>query len=762
MMVRLLCLGVFCLAGAASAQTVSVRSGEHGSFTRLALDMPYKAEWQMAAEGEVRKIRFSEPGLDFDTTRVFDRIGKGRLRAIDPAPGELELDLACDCGVQAFWHTDTMLVLDIGEAFPRVATPPQPSIPSASAPEKDIPHRTTPSNDVNARLSRRFATRLPDMRFPDPTGAGGPSSEDERADLSQMRKKLLTELGRAASQGLLTPSPRTRPESERLTDTGTAQPASAAPRGEDSAATAVAQPSGGAALNLRAQSSIDDAISSIQLATTPADGNADCPTAELVDLPSWAGTEPFHQQIGALNRQLLREFDRPDEEIALQLARAYLHFGFGAEARQILDLRSRGSEADRILHEISLIMDHGHVSSVGRLADMTGCGEPAVLWALLAMPAVPVEAVFDHKALLRSFAALPAPLRNSFGPELARRLSKARHAKTARDILRMTARTGAPDSPDLALARVELGGAESDAGTTRADLDTAVASNSVAAAEALARMIDGLLSEGAPVPLDKAELAGAYAFEHRGTDLGRRMTGAYLSALGASGAFAEAVAEYERLRSELDAAGATEIAASLLGQMTRHADDVTFLRHALNDRLVAPAMVPADPGVDIATRLLGSGLAERARQFVAADLPGRNARPSKLARAQIALVQDRPRQAEVELLGLDGPDADLLRARARSVAGDHAAARALYVASDRPEEAAEAAWLAQDLDRMATAQDPVLRQTVAALRDSSADVGTDSTPILERNRALLESSGTLRAAMTTLLDAKGMPGDPQE
>lgn len=761
-MVRLLCLGVFCLAGAASAQTVSVRSGEHGTFTRLALDMPYKTEWQMDAEGEARRVRFSEPGLDFDTTGVFDRIGKGRLRAIGSGPGQLEMDLACDCGVQAFWHTDTMLVLDIGEAFPQVATPPRPSTPSASAPEKDTPHRTSPSDDVNARLSRRFATQLPDMRFPDATATGRPSSEDERAALSQMRKKLLTELGRAASQGLLTPSARTRPETEGLPDTGTAHSASTDPRGEDPVETADTGPSGSASLNLRAQSSIDDAISSIQVATTPADRNADCPPAALVDLPSWAGAEPFHQQIGALNRQLLREFDRPDKEIALQLARAYLHFGFGAEARQILDLRSRGSNADRILREISLIMDHGHASSGGRLAEMTGCGEPAVLWALLAMPTVPVEAVFDHKALLRSFAALPAPLRNTFGPDLARRLSKARHAKTARDILRMTARTGAPDSPDLALARAELGGAGSDARTTRVDLDAAVASNSVAAAEALARLIDGLLSDGAPVPLDKAELAGAYAYEHRGTDLGRRMTGAYLSALGASGAFAESVSEYERLRTGLDGVGAAEIAASLLGQMTRHADDVTFLRHALSDRLVTPAMVSADPGVDIATRLLGSGFAERARKFVAADLPGRNERPSKLARAEIALMQSRPRQAEVELLGLDGSDADLLRARARSVAGDHAAARALYAASDRTEKATEAAWLAQDLDHMATSQDPVLRRTAAALRDSPGDRGNDPAPILERNRTLLESSGTLRAAMTTLLDAKQMPGGPQE
>jgi len=370
------------------------------------------------------------------------------------------------------------------------------------------------------------------------------------------------------------------------------------------------------------------------------------------------------------------------------------------------------------------------------------------------MPTVPQETVFDHKALLRSFAALPASLRDTFGPELGRRLIEARHSETAQNILRMTARSGATGNADLALARADLAAVEDDQDTARTELTTAVTSNSVVAAEALVQLIDGLLSEGAPVPLDKAELAGAYAYENRGTDLGRRMTGTYLAALGASGAFAKAVSEFERLRSDLDAAATSGIATALMQQMTRHADDVTFLRHALSDRLITPAMVPADLGVDIATRLLDSGLADQARTFVAADLPGRDERSSKLTRAEIALMQNRPRQAEVELLGLDGAEANSLRARARSLVGDHAAARILYTASDQTEKAAEEAWFAEDLDLMAKATDPVLRQTAEILQTGAQQPQTGSVPPLERHRGLLESAGTLRTAMKRLLDAK--------
>jgi len=693
--------------------------------------------------------------MDFDITGVFDRIGRNRLRAIKAAPGQLDLDFACDCGVQAFWHTDRMLVLDIAETFQSslMAQRQSPDLSSDEDPSAGI----RPLSAATAGLSRSLASGLPQLGGADLAETPDAVPDDETLELSDMRATLLRELGRAASQGLLTPTrtPLRDPPRLSLSDpTAPDRPDTEPPKDEASFTPENPRMADRAPLNLRAQSSIDRAITSIRAESPPHDMQDTCVPVTWLDLPSWGGTGPFHQEIGDLNRQLLGEFDRPNEEVALRLARMYLYFGFGAEARHTLDLRPERSEKDAILREMALIMDRGHAPVGSRLATTVGCGEPAVLWALLAMPTVPQETVFDHKALLRSFAALPASLRDTFGPELGRRLIEARHSETAQNILRMTARSGATGNADLALARADLAAVEDDQDTARTELTTAVTSNSVVAAEALVQLIDGLLSEGAPVPLDKAELAGAYAYENRGTDLGRRMTGTYLAALGASGAFAKAVSEFERLRSDLDAAATSGIATALMQQMTRHADDVTFLRHALSDRLITPAMVPADLGVDIATRLLDSGLADQARTFVAADLPGRDERSSKLTRAEIALMQNRPRQAEVELLGLDGAEANSLRARARSLVGDHAAARVLYTASDQTEKAADEAWFAEDLDLMAEATDPVLRQTAEILQTGAQQPQTGSIPPLERHRGLLESAGTLRTAMKRLLDAK--------
>jgi hypothetical protein len=746
---------LFCAASAASAQTIVIRSGDHGTFTRLALDMPYRVDWRMEPRSDGASINFPDADLDFDASQVFDRIGRNRLRALEVADGQLHLDFACDCGLQAFWHADRMLVLDIAESFPSGVTTQEES-PTRSVDRK--PSTTLqPLSTATSGLSRTLNSSLPQREYVDANESQSAAADDMTFDLSIIREQLLQDLGRAANQGLLTPKREALPEPRLIPAEDTVPADAEAPAPETVIATKEPRQADSVLLNLRARSSFDNAVNSVRVGSNPLGEKESCVPKDWLDLPSWAGSGPFHLQVGDLNRQLLGEFDRPDDAIALKLARLYLHHGFGAEARHILELRAEISEQDDILREMARIMDRGHAQDDARLATIAGCGEPAVLWALLARPSLSPETVFDHKALLRAFAGLPAPLRDNFGPELARRLIEARHSKTARDIIRMTERTGKTGQSDLALARANLAEAEDDQDTAMTQLDTAIANNASTAPEALAQLIEGLLAKGTPVPLEKAELAGAYAFENRGTALGRRMTGTYLAALGAAGAFAKAVSEFHRLRPDLDETGAANVAASLMQQMTRHADDVTFLRHAMSDHLVTPDMVEATLGADIAQRLLDAGFADRAASFVAADLPGRDNRTAKLIRAEIALMRDRPRQAEVELLGLDGPDANSLRARARSLVGDHSAAQSLYAASDRPEQATQAAWFAQDLDRLADAEDPVLRQAADILGNQAQRPNVGADPSLAHHRDVLESASSLRTTMERLLDAKGAP-----
>src|SRR6056297_2780102 len=589
----------------------------------------------------------------------------------------------------------------------------------------------------------RSPARMPLARRLDATLASGgdrvddigdtPTAPQGAPDLSAIRTALLEQLGRAVSQGLLTPARMNRATRATPDPTGDTREVRETNARSEPEPEAVLPPHAGH-INMRAQSSIDRELAPVRPRSAMSPGQAHCPPADWVDLSTWAGEGPFHEELGRLNRQLVGEFDRPDTGVALQLARLYLHHGFGAEARQVLALGDVAGAQGDVLREIAHIVDQGGDGPHPLLSRAVACEGPAVLWAVLSMVAFPQDLVFDHKALLRAFASLPQGLRRALGPVLARRLLQAGHMDTSDAIVRMIERAGREDTPDVALVRAELATADQDQATARSELDIAVAGNSTASAEAVAQLIEQLLAKEAPVPFDMAELAGAYAYEYRSTPLGHRMTRAYLAALAASGAHAQAVAEFERLRVDLDPGHTRDITAILMRQITRNADDVTFLRHALSGPL-GRAQVFAPP--------LARAIARR------------------LVVAEFALARERPRQAEVELLGLDGQDVNVLRARARSLAGDHATAHVLYDGAGQTDAADRAALFASDPVALSTVSDPVLRDIGDVLQTVTPEPAATGDISLEQSRTLLEQAGAARQSLGRLLDARPAPSVPE-
>jgi tetratricopeptide (TPR) repeat protein len=734
------------------AQTVPVRSGKHAEFTRLVLDMPRRVAWRVEKRETGASLIFDAPEtlprLDFDVDAVFERIGRERVGAVSSSPGRLEIDFACACDMSVFWHGTRMLVLDIAP-IPQTAS--AESVPRPSARPVIVPAR------LRSAALGSLADRLDVMTDTTATQEAGdpPGPTAMRADLSAMRGALIEQLGRAASQGLLTPARRDIAEPE----TDMAGGDSRAPVDKaDPVSPGNAPP---AAVNLRAHSSVDRAIGGAARPPVVAVQAHTCPETDWVNVAAWGGTGPFHEELGRLNRGLLGEFDRPNDGVALELARFYLHHGFGAEARLALTLRGQADAQGDLLRQMSFIVDREAAGDRSGLANMLACDAPAMLWAMLAVPDVPKDITLDHKGLLRAFALLPDGLRRSLGPPLARRLLSAGHRETSQSILRVIDRHQETDDPETALARAELARALQEPELELSALRVAVHGNATASAEAVLALVEAALEKGEPVPLDRAELAGAYAQEYRGTALGHRMTRAYIGALAHAGAYEDAVRELERLRADIDPARTDQATADMLiGQMTRHADDVTFLRHVLSGRLGGPADVDPAIGREIADRLLATGFADRAAGFVAPDLAGHEAPSSRRLRAEIALAKGHPRAAEAELPGLDGPEADRLRARARSLAGDHAAAARLYALTGQPEAAERAAFLAADPAPMAGAEDPILRDVAELLRQPDAAEAAAEDPPLARHRLALDAAATARQVLARLLAETPGPDIP--
>ena len=753
-MIRLLlAFFLFSLAEISAAQVAVVRSGAHDGFDRLVIDMPSRVEWRSELRDDGASLIFENKALRFDLDAVFARIGRARLRAIS-APesgGRLDLDFACPCRLNVFWHASSMLVLDIldGEPAETSGRDNAPSQGMAGVPETIMPAtRHSPASLTLAESIRSMAgpqkTSIPETR---PSRASHP-------DLPRMTQTLLRQLGRAASQGLVTLSEPTRPrvsqnasaQADRVEDTENIaqQPAKPQSRAADAQPRSESQP------NLRARTSMDRDIAHESFAEEDRGASKSCPSADFVDVRSWGGTLSFRSQIGRLNGSLYGEFDRLDKARALRLARLYIHHGFGAEARQVLDLLDMATPQVMLARELADLVDHVERPE-GALADALHCGEPAVLWSLLAMPELPAERVFDHSALKRSFVALPVTLRRSLGPVLVRRLISAGHDGTAKAVFRLIGgkreRPGSEsDFAQAALARRANEPAEADAA-----LEQVVRRNTTQTGAALAERIETALRRDQPVTLADSELAGALAFEHRGTELGNRLAAVYLEALAASGAFDKAIREFDRLRQARATDTAPEVAARIVERLVNAADDVTFLRYITTDRLTPSKTLPERLVLAVADRLLGLGFVEQASRYLASSDLGENNRDARLLRAELFLAQGSAAEAELELVGLAGRDADILRAQALESRGEHAVARRLFAAHDETARADRAALHLGEADAMNQAQDGVLREVAQTLSASRINTSTTDAPSIEENHDLLDQSAKMRDVFRRLM-----------
>lgn len=738
-------------AGAGIAQTVAVRSGEHAQFTRLVLALPERADYTLTRSEGRADLVFADRRLSFDTAAVFERIPKTRLDGISALPEKqgLRLALACDCIVETFWFAAASLVIDIRPAPATVAAraaPVAPSGPPRRARRAHVKPRPLPTPPPHATTAARLVSRAFAAAAP-PAGAGKPAAPDE-AKLAESRENLIREVGRAASQGLLTPR-ASRPRPKPL-------PADAPPRpGAEASAPDAAPPMPGS--HLRARTSIDRDMRAA-IGARPGSGAEPCLAPARVDVTAWGDEAPFGQQLAPLRARLLGEFDIPDRRTALALARLYIFFGFGAEARQVLDQFTDPDAADPVLHAMAAILeetDTGAAAAV--LSGQMTCAPAVALWSALSYPEIPTDMALDGDAVLLGLSALPAHLRAWLGPVLARRLQAAGYGRESAAARRILNRGAATATPETRLLEAEIALADGETGPGEAALSEIVAGNAGPSAEALLRLIDSRLKRGAEISYETAQLAGAYAVEYRDQPLGVALAEAYLAALAASGAFDDAFAELGRVLGETGA-GRAGIRARLSGILAARATDFDFLHHALTGSVSAPDAL--DPAIanNIADRLFSLGFRTEAAAYVAAAAGGDAGRTRALLRARIALAEGRPRQAEVELLGRDGQDANLVRAEARAMVGEHAAARILFDAAGADEAARREAWLARDWEDLAdtgeTAQAALARLKLAAARPPEI---ADSPGILARNAAIVENSQELRTVIAGLLAATPAP-----
>ncbi|MEM6587623.1 MAG: hypothetical protein AAF641_04180 [Pseudomonadota bacterium] len=781
-------------SGAGWSQSIIVRAGEHADFTRVVFNTPDRLDVALTYREDGIDLRFERSDLQFDIDTVFDVIPRNRLTAIDVEtyvgqPGSdagaglpvITFSLACRCDIQTAWVGDTAFVVDISDetaisaalfsnaesssatpAGPAAVpeTPPdpeptdsetaseneaqtleQPSVASAESVPNLFYGSEKPSVGSVAFLLADAQERLQDLRT---QPQAEPSAYSDR--LRDSQGAILQQIGRAATQGLLEPRSVVLPDIPEPNDTSDPAAATSAQTTRANAEPMQAPPVKNISVN--AQTSMDQAMSERLNITVGDNQMPGCLATRRVDVAAWAKEERFIDQIGDLRSNILGEFDEPSPSALKKLAQFYIHFGFGAEAAQVMTMLPEGKKVDPILSAMINILEDGNDGSASVLAGYMDCDPVVAVWSLLSYEAVPGNEPIDPDGIVRGIMNFPLHLRAYLGPIAGEKLRVAGYPRAADHIARGLLRNEDTTSTAAAFLDTLNDKAGPDASPSEADLGAVVADNGQPSAEALLKLINARLADETPMSEDMALLAGAYATELRDLPLGQDMARAYVLSLAASDLFEQAFAEFGRLTNAAPAPVDGTL-SDLMDILTQNAGDPQFLTHTIGASSATRFGIDDAVGNAIAARLMTLGFPEEAGAFVAPLAQGAAERARKLIRAEIAILNNRPRQAELELLGESGADVQNIIARARSIAGEHAAAQQIFSQINANEDAQRQAFLDGDWEMLQSSPDPVI--AAVAERQTEPAVEDEVSEVLARNTIMIEESQTMRTEIEALL-----------
>lgn len=740
----------------ALTETILVRSGDHPSFSRLVLPMVRPFEWSLGRKGDSYELQVQSPDTNFDLSDVFKLISKSRIRnVVADGPSVLKITVAENVHASAFKLATGALVIDVKDGTPPLDSTFERDLnektPIPAARSYPVPER----RDPELAFYWRDAFEEPQKAPPPPQTAAAPKIQPLDMKLPDPRvataeEELLKQLGRAASQGLLKVDPANPPHAENHVDTPQEALPKSAPIARDH-------------LAITSQTAVDrDTSGWLQQSSMTQDGDS-CLEAALLNLSDWVDDTPPSEQISSFRRGLLGEFDKPDPDKVLALARLYIALGFGDEAVALLDAMGSRGEATDVLRILAQVIDERSVDPTAGIMRMADCDTPAALWAVLANNDLEKSMTVDFGAVQRAFSALPLSMRQHLGPRLAEKMIVLGAADVARSIQGAISR--APGDHEMAVnlidARIDM--ATGDAASAEVRLAPVIADDGVLATDALLLAIDARLELGGAVDAKVIDSVAALAFVHQDAEDGAKIALAHVLAAGSAGRFDEAFRALEDWPIARDHAIRERTIQELFRQIADAPNDEIFLkvffaRRAFVDKTIKNWELRAN----MAERLIELGFSAPARQ-----ISGPNAAHfdrGRLLLARASLLDRDGSAALTHVAGISGVLADRIRGEAFRLLGDHESAKSAFMLAGDQEAAVDEAWRlgdwntvlmhGTDAQRQAI-KNGALRKEIASADGESVDVATDpqlaEDGILARNRALLAESLAARSALSALL-----------
>lgn len=734
------------LGGGAAAEVLVVRSGEHDGFTRLVIRLPDKVDWKITETTQEFSLSLSLPDVQFDVSQVFDRIPKDRLVSLEQMRSGTALifSLGCHCIVQSFTEPTGFLIIDIKDSEEEG----EPSGQKVKFPVNQVKYRFP---------SRQKATFLgvPLPVVPVHTGGGlipGVSKNQQsivqthsvRGGVNASEERLIAQISRATSQGILEVNSITENTQSEGLSAGT--PAFNEPT---ELKESIDMPS---LISLSATTVFDRDLSTISLPPDPDRSVLVCLEPAQLALKNWTEGEDFSEEIGKWRTMVFGEFDKVNPAAALSLARAYLYFGFGAEARVALSLSSEMTDSSQVIKAIADLLEYGELSGKNPFEGQHACDGDVALWSVFAAAILPNDVNKD--AVQVAFSRLPAHLRGYLGPRISRKFSSAGDSKMAASILRAMERASLDAGAGIELARAAVAQLHGDAETVERELSKSVERGAEDSAKALAQLVENVYAEGGAIPPELPDLAAAYAIEYRNSEAGTEMRRVHALALALDGQFDQAFEILPDLEARDGVLVRQAALLPLLELLSERADDVTFLRHSLYSAMETQTALSGETSELVARRLLDLGFVEHATLWVA-DMGGLPESPARqMLRAEISLARRLPHRATFELAGLSGPEAARLRAFAMRQSGDYRKAGQMSLLAEDFDAAARGFWLAEEWNDVPEQSDAhYVRVSAGAKKLQENDPGFAEMAPLAQARALMQNSLAARTEVSSLLQA---------
>ncbi|WP_417246679.1 hypothetical protein [Celeribacter sp.] len=646
-------LGLALMPQVLFAEVITVRSGEHAGFSRLVMQFSEKTDWAFGRSEH--GYEFHVPGEDiyFDTSAVFQKIPRQRIANVKSGNGYLRLTIPDNVHADVFELREGRVVVDIKDGAPETSSefeqpltkyvnrdetvsPPSLGVEGKDAVSVPVANDFVISGEggdgfvsvAEEWMPDEESNEEPDIGFPlksdsmahDASSATLLNAEDAFSehldDVNDLERKLLEQIGRAVTQGLLEPEVS---QADRAVN-GTIEPqemAVSTDSGNHDSIKSEEQPVDLSHMHI--QSSIDRERAGAAEQQIIEGSQSICLDDRQVQISQWGRAMEDGQSLSHLRAKILGEFDRPDPKGIRDLARYYLYMTFGAEAKSVLRDFGVKVEGHDILWAMADIMDQGFTEVSSPLSHQFHCDTSVAFWSVLSEKVLDQDEDYNVNSILSTFSALPFHLRQHLGPILSDRFLIIGDTESVQYIQNAMLRVNKRQSDASVLLNAKLALAEGDLKSGEDKLKDIIAENGTHAPEALVKLIQLKAKDGEEIDESIAETVEAFAVEFRGDPFEGKLQEAVTLAQIYSGKPEVVVEKIFALKQEegsdnQDLANLTSRALEALAQVP---DDTLFLKTIWQHKDgISQADFSNSARLAVSRRLLDLGFFKQALEFM--------------------------------------------------------------------------------------------------------------------------------------------------